>query len=48
VLVPLGMARFDDVLSKDDVEKIHAFLIDRAWDAYTAQSAHHGPAHAPN
>jgi quinohemoprotein ethanol dehydrogenase len=47
-LAPLGMARFDDVLSSGDVENIHAFLIDRAWDAYTAQSAHRDLTHAPN
>src|SRR6202034_4561044 len=28
-LVPLGMARFDDVLSSGDAEKLHAFLLDR-------------------
>jgi hypothetical protein len=42
------MARFDDVLSSDDVENIHSFLIDRAWQAYTAQSAHRDLTHAPN
>ena len=43
-LVPLGMARFDDVLSSVEAEEIHAFLVDRAWDAYNAQSAHGEPA----
>jgi quinohemoprotein ethanol dehydrogenase len=47
-LVPLGMARFDDVLSSDDAEEIHAFLLDRAWDAYTAQSARREAAPASN
>ncbi len=42
-LVPLGMGRFNDVLSSDEAEAIHSFLLDRAWDAYTAQSAHGGP-----
>jgi quinohemoprotein ethanol dehydrogenase len=37
--VPLGMARFDDVLSGGDAEAIHAFLVDRARAAYAAQSA---------
>ena len=47
-LVPLGMARFDDELSSDDAEKLHTFLLDRAWDAYTTQSAHREPAPASN
>jgi len=34
---PLGMGRFDDVLSLDDVGAIHAFLIDQAWAAFEAQ-----------
>jgi len=36
---PMGMGRFDDILSKDDVEAIHAYLIDEAWKAYRAQQA---------
>jgi quinohemoprotein ethanol dehydrogenase len=28
---PLGMGRFDDVLSTADVEAIHAYVIDQAW-----------------
>lgn len=49
-LVPLGMARFDDVLSSEDAEEIHAFLLDRAWEAYESQSAHRetNPAAAPS
>jgi len=34
VLASQGMGRFDDVLSKDEVAEIHAFLVDRSWDAY--------------
>lgn len=33
-----GMPRWDDVLSRADVEAIHAYLVDQAWQAYTAQS----------
>jgi quinohemoprotein ethanol dehydrogenase len=33
-----GMARWDDVLSRADVEAIHAYLIDQAWQV-------HSPAH---
>lgn len=47
-LVPLGMARFDDVLSGKDADDIHAFLLDRAWDAYTSQFAHRGTATTPH
>jgi quinohemoprotein ethanol dehydrogenase len=27
-----GMGRFDDVLAPADVEAIHAYLIDQAWE----------------
>ena len=37
-LQPLGMGRFDDVLSLEDVSCIHAFLIDQAWVAFEAQN----------
>jgi quinohemoprotein ethanol dehydrogenase len=39
-LVPLGMARFDDVLSPDDVTAIHAYLVDQAWVAFESQAKH--------
>jgi len=32
-----GMPQWDDVLSEEDVEAIHAYLIDLEWTAYTAQ-----------
>ncbi len=28
---PLGMGRFDDVLTRADAESIHAYVVDRAW-----------------
>jgi len=28
-----GMGRFDDVLSREDATDLHAYLVDRAWDA---------------
>lgn len=31
---PRGMGSFDDVLSHADVADLHAYLVDRAWDAY--------------
>jgi quinohemoprotein ethanol dehydrogenase len=31
VYAPMGMGRFDDVLSPPDAEAIHAYLIDQAW-----------------
>ena len=33
-LSALGMGRFDDVLTKDDTEAIHAYIIQEAIDAY--------------
>jgi quinohemoprotein ethanol dehydrogenase len=37
LLAPAGMERFDDILSEQDVDNIHAYLIDQAWVAYRAQ-----------
>jgi quinohemoprotein ethanol dehydrogenase len=33
-VAPTGMERFDDVLTEEDVENIHAYLIDEAWKVY--------------
>jgi quinohemoprotein ethanol dehydrogenase len=44
VLAPTGMERFDDILSEQDADNIHAYLIDQSWIAYRAQegaAAHH-------
>jgi quinohemoprotein ethanol dehydrogenase len=38
-LAPLGMGRWDDVLSRADAESIHAYIVDQAWQAYNAQAA---------
>jgi quinohemoprotein ethanol dehydrogenase len=35
-LQPLGMARWDDVLSQKDADDIHTYLIDEAWKARRA------------
>ena len=32
-LAPLGMGRWDDVLSRSDAEAIHAYIVDEAWKA---------------
>jgi quinohemoprotein ethanol dehydrogenase len=32
-----GMERFDDLLSEEDADDIHAYLIDQSWIAYRAQ-----------
>lgn len=32
-LTPLGMGRWDDVLSRADAEAIHAYIVDEAWKA---------------
>lgn len=37
VFGPFGMESFSDVLSKDDVRAIHAYLIDQGWIGYRAQ-----------
>jgi len=34
-----GMERFDDLLSDEDADNIHAYLIDQSWIAYRAQEA---------
>jgi quinohemoprotein ethanol dehydrogenase len=39
VLAPMGMERFDDILSEQDVDNIHAYLINQSWDAYRQQQA---------
>ena len=39
ILAPVGMARWDDVLSQADAESIHAYIVDEAWQAYNAQTA---------
>jgi quinohemoprotein ethanol dehydrogenase len=36
-LMPLGMARFDDVLSPENTADLHAFLVAQSWHAYEAQ-----------
>jgi quinohemoprotein ethanol dehydrogenase len=38
-LAPVGMARWDDVLSRADAEAIHAYIVAEAWKAYDAQTA---------
>ncbi len=34
-----GMERFDDVLTDEDADAIHAYLIDEGWKSYDAQRA---------
>jgi quinohemoprotein ethanol dehydrogenase len=34
---PAGMARWDDVLSREDAENIHAYILHEAWTAYGAE-----------
>jgi quinohemoprotein ethanol dehydrogenase len=36
-LAPAGMERFDDLLSEQDADNVHAYLIDQAWVAYRAE-----------
>jgi quinohemoprotein ethanol dehydrogenase len=37
ILAPAGMERFNDILSEQDVENVHAYFIDQAWQLYKAQ-----------
>jgi quinohemoprotein ethanol dehydrogenase len=37
-LAPLGMGRFDDVLSPADADAVHAYLIDQAWQLKAAMA----------
>jgi quinohemoprotein ethanol dehydrogenase len=36
---PMGMESFEDILSEQDVENIHAYLINESWQAYRQQEA---------
>jgi quinohemoprotein ethanol dehydrogenase len=36
-LMPLGMARFNDVLTEADADALHAFLVDRSWQEYNQE-----------
>jgi quinohemoprotein ethanol dehydrogenase len=38
-LSAVGMGRFDDVLNDQEVQQIHAYLIDEAWKDYRPTSA---------
>jgi quinohemoprotein ethanol dehydrogenase len=35
-LAPAGMERFDDLLSEQDADDVHAYLIEQSWIAYRA------------
>ena len=36
---PMGMESFGDILSEQDVENLHAYLIEQSWQAYRRQQA---------
>ena len=38
-VAPTGMESFADILSEKDVDNVHAYLIDQAWQGYKAQEA---------
>ncbi len=38
-VAPTGMERFDDILSEQEVEDIHAYLIEEAWKGWREQEA---------
>ena len=37
--VPLGMPKWDDLMSKDDTKDLHAYIISLSWQAYNAEHA---------
>ena len=37
-LVPVGMGRWDDVLTRADAEAVHAYIVAESWNAYGAQA----------
>jgi quinohemoprotein ethanol dehydrogenase len=41
--LPLGMPRFDDLLTPAQADAIHAYLIDHAWKAYRAEQSRQAP-----
>jgi quinohemoprotein ethanol dehydrogenase len=47
-LAPAGMERFDDLLSEEDVDDIHGYLIEQSWIAYRAQQHKIQPAPSRN
>jgi quinohemoprotein ethanol dehydrogenase len=48
-VAPTGMESFADLLSEQDVDNVHAYLIDQSWQAYRAQeAAAHPAAQAPS
>jgi quinohemoprotein ethanol dehydrogenase len=43
ILAPAGMESFSDILSEADVDAIHAYLIDQAWQGYKEQEKSKSP-----
>ena len=37
--VPLGMPKWDDLISKEDAKALHAYIISLSWQAYNAEHA---------
>jgi len=42
ILAPGGMESFSDILTEADVDAIHAYLIDQAWQGYNEQEKSKG------
>lgn len=40
--IPLGMPRFDDVISESDAAAIHDYIVDQAWNQYRRQQETQG------
>ena len=40
---PAGMESFSDILSESDVDAIHTYLIDQAWQGYNEQEKSRRP-----
>ena len=45
ILSPMGMGRFGDVLSRENAEAIHAYIIHEAWLGFRDQSKTRNPPH---
>jgi quinohemoprotein ethanol dehydrogenase len=42
ILAPGGIESFSDILTEADVDAIHAYLIDQAWQGYNEQEKSKG------
>ncbi len=43
LLAPAGMERFNDLLSDEEADDVHAYLIEQSWIAYKEQQGAAAP-----